>query len=109
MICEGVKPGDRCHLVERKAHVSYTCHNICNFLLLIVPEKQQIISTVRGIINCPTVDVGTASEANGELDPKIGQRLRNRGVGFAGAVGLRSRAAFRIKLQIFRIALQGGP
>ena len=76
---------------------------------MIVPEKQQIISTVRGITSCPTLDVGTASETNGELDPKRGQRLRNHGVRFEGAIGLGSRAAFRIKLQIFRIALQGGP
>lgn len=45
-----------------------------------MPEKQQTVSVVGGIFKCPAMDVGTASETSGELDPERGQRSGDHGV-----------------------------
>lgn len=47
---------------------------------MVVPEKQHTVSAVGGIFKCPAMDMGTASETNGELDPERGQRPGDCGV-----------------------------
>lgn len=65
--------------VGKKGTHSCKCYNTCNSPLRLC-QRSSTVSAVGGIFKCPAMDVGTASETSGELDPERGQRPGDRGV-----------------------------